>query len=43
MTVQGQLLDMLETVADAPRLIDEFIPGFAAMVDDIVVGCEDAI
>lgn len=28
---------------DAPRLIDEFVPGVAAMVDDVVVGSEDAV
>ena len=28
---------------DGPRLIDEVIPGIAAMVDDVVVGSEDAV
>jgi hypothetical protein len=28
---------------DVPRLIDELIPGFAAVVDDVVVGCEDPV
>ena len=28
---------------DAPGLIGEFVPGFAAMVDDVVVGFEDAV
>jgi|SRR5215510_2178910 hypothetical protein len=28
---------------DAPRLIDQLVPGFAAMVDEIVVGFEDAV
>ena len=28
---------------DAPRLIDEAIPGEAAMVEDVGVGCEDAV
>ena len=26
---------------DVPRLIDELVPGFAAVIDDVVVGCED--
>jgi hypothetical protein len=26
-----------------PRLINEFVPGLAAVVDDVVVGCEDAV
>ena len=28
---------------DAPRLIEELVPGVAAMVDDVVVGFEDAV
>ena len=28
---------------DVPRLIDELVPGIAAVVDDVVVGCEDAV
>ena len=28
---------------DGPRLIDELIPGVAAMVDDVVVGVKDAV
>ena len=28
---------------DAPGLIDEFIPGSAAMIDEIVVGLKDAV
>jgi len=28
---------------DAPRLIDEAVPGEAAVVDDVIVGFEDAI
>ena len=28
---------------DAPRLIDELVPRFAAMIDDVLVGCEDAV
>ena len=28
---------------DAPGLIDELVPGVAAMADDVVVGCEDAV
>ena len=28
---------------DGPRLIDEVIPGIAAMVDDVVVAFEDAV
>jgi hypothetical protein len=28
---------------DAPWLIDELVPGFAAMVDEIVVGFEDTV
>ena len=28
---------------DFPGLIDEFVPGEAAVIDDIVVGFEDAI
>ena len=28
---------------DAPRLIDEFVPCLATMVDDVVVRCEDAV
>ena len=28
---------------DAPRLIDEVVPGEAAMVDDVVAGFEDAV
>ena len=28
---------------DAPGLIDEAVPREAAVIDDIVVGCEDAI
>lgn len=28
---------------DAPRLIDEVVPGEAALVDDVVVGFEDAV
>ena len=28
---------------DAPRLIDEVVPGEAAVVDDVVVGFEDAV
>jgi len=28
---------------DVPRLIDEFVPSLAAMVDDVVVGCEDPV
>ena len=28
---------------DAPRLIDEVVPGEAAVVDDFVVGLEDAV
>ena len=28
---------------DAPGLIDEFIPGSAAMIEEIVVGFEDAV
>ena len=28
---------------DAPRLIDELVPGVTAVVDDIVVGFEDAV
>jgi len=27
----------------APRLIDAFVPGEAAVIDDIVVGFEDAV
>ena len=28
---------------DAPRLIDELVPGVAAVIDDVVVGGEDAV
>lgn len=28
---------------DAPRLIDQLVPGVAAMVDDVVIGFEDAV
>ncbi len=28
---------------DVPRLIDELVPCLAAMVDDVVVGCEDPV
>ena len=28
---------------DAPRLVDELVPGVAAMVDDVVVGFEHAV
>lgn len=28
---------------DDPRLIDEFVPGIAAMADDVVIGLEDAV
>jgi hypothetical protein len=28
---------------DFPRLIDERVPGVAAMIDDVVEGFEDAI
>jgi len=28
---------------DAPRLIDEAVPGEAAVVDDVIVGFEDAV
>ena len=28
---------------DGPGLIDQFVPGMAAMVDDIVVGLEDPV
>ena len=28
---------------DAPRLIDEIVPGEAAVVDDVVIGFEDAV
>ena len=28
---------------DGPRLIDKFIPSVAAMVEDVVVGFEDAV
>ena len=28
---------------DAPRLIDAFVPGEAAVIDDIVMGFEDAV
>jgi hypothetical protein len=28
---------------DRPGSIDELIPSFAAVVDDVVVGCEDAV
>jgi hypothetical protein len=28
---------------DAPRLIDEIVPGKAAVVDDVVIGFEDAV
>jgi len=28
---------------DVPRLIDEFVPSLAAMVDDVVIGCEDPV
>ena len=28
---------------DAPRLIDEPVPSMAAVVDDVVVGFEDAV
>lgn len=28
---------------DVPRLIDELVPGIAAVVDDVIVGCEDAL
>ena len=28
---------------DAPRLIDELVPRVAAMVDDVVIGFEDAV
>ena len=28
---------------DAPRLIDEPVPGEAAVIDDVVVGFEDAV
>ena len=28
---------------DPPRLIDELVPSLAAMVDDVVMGCEDAV
>jgi hypothetical protein len=28
---------------NVPRLIDKLVPGFAAMVDDVFVGCEDAV
>ncbi len=27
---------------DAPGLIDEFVPGAAAMIDDVVVGFEES-
>jgi hypothetical protein len=27
----------------APRLIDEIVPGEAAVVDDVVIGFEDAV
>ena len=28
---------------DVPRLVDELVPGVAAVVDDVVVGFEDAV
>ncbi len=28
---------------DSPRLIDELVPSLAAVVDEVVVGCEDAV
>jgi len=28
---------------DVPRLIDELVPSLAAVVDDVVVGGEDAV
>ena len=28
---------------DCPGPIDELVPGLAAMLDDIVIGCEDAV
>ena len=28
---------------DMPRLIDELVPGLAAMIDDVVVECEDPV
>ena len=28
---------------DAPRLIDELVPGFAAVIDDVAVGSEDPV
>jgi hypothetical protein len=28
---------------DAPRLIDELVPGEAAVVDDVVLGLKDAV
>jgi hypothetical protein len=28
---------------DGPRLVDEFVPGIAAVLEDVVVGAEDAI
>ncbi len=28
---------------DSPGLIDELVPGVAAMVDDVAVGFEDAV
>ena len=28
---------------DAPRLSDKLLPGLAAMIDDVVVGLEDAV
>jgi len=28
---------------DAPRLVDEFVPGVAAVIDDVALGVEDAV
>ena len=28
---------------DVPGLVDEHVPGIAAMVDDVCVGCEEAV
>jgi hypothetical protein len=28
---------------DAPGLINELVPGFAAMTDDVVIRCEDPV
>jgi hypothetical protein len=29
--------------ADAPWLIDKFVPGFAAMIEQVFIGCEDSV